>query len=110
MLSDFIFFFYLFVFTHVETKTQLKKIFADADDLSQHKYRYNQWATGIVNDFVSDSPIGYYRYEVYEQYSATDETITGKNLVENGKAIIRPREDFIFENYNTETTYKAYNG
>jgi hypothetical protein len=102
-------YYYLFIFTHVETKTQLKKILADADDISEFKYRYNQWEIEDIEDFLGDAPDGQYTYEVYEQLSSTDEGTTGKNIVEKGKMIILA-DGFSFEKYNTETTYKSYNG
>jgi hypothetical protein len=107
-------FYYLFVFTHTETRTQIKKILATADDESNYKYRYNKW-TVVTEDFLktTDEEIakdGHYTYEVYEQESESDTTTNNKTIVEYGRAIVIPEVEFGYEDYDTQTSYKSYNG
>jgi hypothetical protein len=99
---------YLFVFTHTETKTQVKVIFKDSEDLSAFKYRFNKWVIATSETFLN-APTGEYLYDAYEQESETDETTEGKNKVEEGKLFLL-ENDFTFEKYNTATSYKSYNG
>jgi hypothetical protein len=102
-------FYYLFVFIHIETKDEIKFILATANDQSQHKYRYNKWTIDL-DVLFPDAKIGDYNYTVYEQSSSSDTTTTGKEIVELGKMKMLPLNDFEYENYNTTTTYKSYNG
>jgi hypothetical protein len=99
---------YLFVFTHTETKTQVKLIFKDSEDLSLFKYRFNKWPVTTSVSFLN-SPVGEYLYNAYEQESDTDLTTNGKNQVEEGKMFLLG-DGFTFEKYNTTTSYKSYNG
>lgn len=102
-------FFYLFVFKHIETKAEVKFILSTEDDLSEFKYRFNKWNISI-DDLFPDALIGDYLYNVYEQESDTDLSVTGKRIVEYGKMQLLPVDNFAYENYDTTTTYKSYNG
>ncbi|MFT3679426.1 MAG: hypothetical protein QM791_04085 [Ferruginibacter sp.] len=101
---------YLFVFTHVTTKEQVKFIKAEGADESTYPSRYNQFT--INASVVFDSrPVGEWHYKVYEQQSETnlDEDLAGAEL-ENGKLIIERSEDFEFDKYNEPQSFKVYNG
>jgi hypothetical protein len=102
--------YYLFVFTHVETKRVVSLVKAPADDESGHPQRYNQFTIDAA-DVFEDQPTGEWHYKVYEQESSTntDIDLTG-DLLEDGKLILDRSTEFGYSQYNSETTYKAYNG
>lgn len=102
--------YYLFVFTHVLTKQQVKFIKSINDDLSGFQTRYNQFSIDPSVVFL-DRPIGEYHYKVYEQASDTntDISLTGA-ILEYGKLRLDRAIDFSFTKYNEPTTYAAYNG
>lgn len=102
--------YYLFVFTHILTKQQVKFIKAGGADESSYPERYNQFTINMATVFAN-APIGQWNYTVYEQASATntDESLTGAPL-EYGKLIIDRTTPFTFIKYNSATTYAAYNG
>jgi hypothetical protein len=79
--------YYLFVFTNVSTKEELKVIVNSADDKSNFPNRINVFE--IDNTLFDDLQTGQYIYEVYEQLSSTNEDTTGLNLVENGRMILK---------------------
>jgi hypothetical protein len=97
--------YYLFVFTHTETKNVVKFV-AGADE-SPYPYRYNQFTV----DTSLFAPDGYWLYEVHEQESATNtDPATSGAIVEYGKMILYKASEFEYEQYNEPVTYKAYNG
>ncbi len=79
--------YYLFVFTNISTKEELKVIVNSADDKSNFPNRINVFEIDI--DLFDDLQTGQYIYEVYEQLSSTNLITTGLNLVENGKMILK---------------------
>lgn len=79
--------YYLFVFTNISTKEELKVIVNSADDKSNFPNRINTFEIDI--DLFDDLQTGQYIYEVYEQLSSTNLITTGLNLVENGKMILK---------------------
>lgn len=79
--------YYLFVFTNISTKEELKVIVNSADDKSNFPNRINVFE--IDNDLFEDLQTGQYIYEVYEQLSSTNVITTGLNLVENGRMILK---------------------
>lgn len=100
--------FYLFVFKHIETKKENKIILSSADDLSDYKYRFNKWK--IDKSIFSNWQEGQYLYDSYEQSSSTDMSVADKNKVESGKMNLLSNDRFIFAEYNTQTTFKSYDG
>lgn len=102
--------YYLFVFTHVTTKDIVAFVKAVADDLSSYPSRYNQFTLSPVTLFAGTQP-GEWHYKVYQQVSASnvDTTLTG-NVLEYGKLILSRAIDFVFNKYDSPTTYKTYNG
>jgi hypothetical protein len=102
--------FYLFVFTHVETKSVVSFVKAEADDESDYPERYNQF-TIDATDVFEDQPTGEWHYSVYEQESSTntDTALTG-DLLEEGKLMLDRATGFGYSQYNSTTSYKAYNG
>lgn len=102
--------YYLFVFTHVLTKSKVAFVKASGDDESGFINRYNQFTIN-PSDVFEDEPAGEWHYRIYEQDDAdnTDESATGAEL-ECGKLMLLPTDEFEFNKYNTTTSYKAYNG
>lgn len=102
--------YYLFVFTHVETKDIVAFVKAEADDESLYPTRYNQFTINAAMVF-SDKRPGEWHYQVYEQASAvnTDTSLAG-NLLEYGKLMLDRAVDFSYTKYDQATSYKTYNG
>lgn len=102
--------FYLFIFTHVETKEQVTKIFAIADDESTHQTRYNKFNIDTATLF-NGQPVGEWHYRVYQQDNDTNiDPSQAAGLIESGKLILNPSAAFTFSKYDEATTYKSYNG
>lgn len=102
--------YYLFVFTHVTTKDQVKFIKAVADDESTHQSRYNAFTINPAVIFLDKQP-GQWHYKIYEQESAvnTDVSATGDEL-EDGKLILTAATAFEYTKYHSATSYNVYNG
>lgn len=102
--------YYLFVFTHVETKNTVAFVKSEADDESDYPDRYNQF-TIDATDIFEDQPTGEWHYKVYEQESSTntDPDLAGV-LLEDGKLLLERSTEFEYGQYSTNTSYKAYNG
>lgn len=102
--------YYLFVFTHVTTKDQVKFIKAEIDDESEYPERYNKFTINAATVFANQQP-GEWHYKVYEQESAVnlDPDLAGA-LLEDGKLLLDRATEFEYTEYNSATTYKAYNG
>lgn len=103
--------YYLFVFTHIETKQGIKKIFSSLDDLSEYKYRYNKFRVTNALDFFGSSPVGHYVYKVYEQSDNDNTDTVNKPVVEEGRMFLSDYQNrFQLDEYTTQTDYKSYNG
>jgi hypothetical protein len=102
--------YYLFVFTHVETKSIVAFVKAEADDESDYPDRYNQFTIDAA-DVFDNQPTGEWHYKVYEQESSTntDTDLTG-DLLEDGKLILDRSTAFAYSQYDSTTSYKVYNG
>ena len=102
--------YYLFVFTHVETKRVVAFVKSEADDESDYPQRYNKF-TIDATDLFENEPIGEWHYKVYEQESDinTDPNAAG-GLLEEGKLILDRSTEFEYTQYETTTSYKSYNG
>lgn len=102
--------YYLFVFTHVETKNIVAFVKSEADDESDYPQRYNQFTIDAAVVFL-DQPTGEWHYKVYEQASSTntDPSLSG-GLLEEGKLILDRATAFEYTQYESETSFKAYNG
>lgn len=100
--------YYLFVFTHAETKVVVA--FVAGADQSLFQDRYNQFEINTAVKFLN-KPDGEWLYEVYEQESDSNINPTlSTSLVENGKMRLRETSDFTYTEYNQAVTYKAYDG
>jgi hypothetical protein len=102
--------YYLFTFTHVTTKDVVAFVKAEADDESMFPQRYNQFTIDASVVFANKQ-IGEWHYKVYEQEDADNldpENATG--LLEEGKLLLDRATAFEYENYETTTMYKVYNG
>jgi hypothetical protein len=102
--------YYLFVFTHVETKNVVAFVKSEADDESDYPQRYNQFTIDAA-DVFEDQPTGEWHYKVYEQASAVNvDPDAAGGLLEEGKLILDRATAFEYSQYETTTSYKAYNG
>lgn len=102
--------YYLFVFTHVTTKDQVKFIKAEIDDESEYPQRFNKFTINAATVFADKQP-GEWHYKVYEQASSSniDPALSG-GILEYGKLYLDRAVDFSFTQYNGATSYKVYNG
>lgn len=101
---------YLFVFTHVETKNAVAIVKAEIDDESDYPQRYNQFTIDAAVVFL-DQPTGEWHYKVYEQASAVNiDPGAAGGLLEEGKLLLDRSTEFAYTQYDTSTSYKAYNG
>lgn len=97
--------YYLFVFTHTETKNVVA--FVVGADESPYPERYNQFTVSAA----LFNPDGYWLYEVHEQESSTNtDSAASGAIVEYGKMILYKVDEFEYQQYNEPVTYKAYNG
>lgn len=102
--------YYLFVFTHVSTKTEVTKIFSPANDLSAYPSRYNKYAVATVTLFAN-KPEGMWTYNVYEQPAGVNtDPDNSTSLVESGIMRLKPVTEFEYEGYDEQQTFKAYTG
>lgn len=102
--------YYLFVFTHVETKEVVAFVKAEADDESDYPQRYNKFTINAATVFANKQP-GEWHYKVYEQASAVnlDPALSG-GILEYGKLYLDRAVDFEYTKYEGTTSYKTYNG
>lgn len=100
---------YLFVFTHVLTRSVVNKIYSFLSDASAFTDRFNQFEIDTDTVF-SDQPIGQWNYDVYEQVSGVNTDVTGLMKVETGIMQLKPETAFSFAEYNESTSFKTYNG
>lgn len=98
--------FYLFAFTHTQTKTVIKKVFAVADDISGSE-RYNQFTIDTAAVFLG-MPTGEYTYRVFEQ--STNTTTINGHLIEAGKMELKSNRPAVYTMQELNTSYTAYNG
>lgn len=102
--------YFLFVFTHVTTKDIVAFLKFSDDDESPHPERYNQYTIEPVSLFASMPP-GEWHYQVHEQASDTnlDPALAGA-VLEFGKLILDRSTEFAFQQYDSLTSFKTYNG
>lgn len=101
--------YYLFQFTHIETRNVINKIYAFAEDESDFQDRYNQFEIDTSAVFLNQPP-GDWVYKVYEQESDTNTNTTGLTMVERGIMTLKPSSVFAFTKYNEATSFKTYGG
>lgn len=102
--------YYLFVFTHVTTKGIIKFVKSEADDESDYPQRYNQFTIDASSVFL-DQPTGEWHYIIYQQNDPDNLDPTSTNgILEEGKLLLDRATEFEYTQYNSTTTYKAYNG
>lgn len=102
--------YYLFVFTHVTTKDQVKFVKAESDDESDYPQRYNQFTINAATVF-NNQQTGEWHYKVYEQASSSniDPALAGI-ILEEGKLLLDRSAEFEYTQYDQTTSYKTYNG
>jgi len=102
--------YYLFIFTHVETKNVVSFVKAEADDESSFPQRYNQFTINAVTVF-DGKPTGEWHYTIYEQDEPGNLDPNQTNgLLEQGKLILDRANSFEYDQYDSATSYKSYNG
>ncbi len=101
--------YYLFVFTNITTRGIVNKIYSVNEDQSDYPDRFNLFTIDTSTEFANQQT-GEWRYEVYEQNSSTNTTVTGLTRLESGIAILKPASEFTFTEYSGTTTFKQYGG
>jgi hypothetical protein len=90
--------FFLFVFTNVSTKEQIKVIVNSTDDKSSYPERVNQFEIDVA--LFDNASVGQWHYNVYEQDNGTNEDVAGLTMLENGKMLLKDSiqvTDFVAE-------------
>jgi len=100
--------YYLFVFENITTRSSVKKVFSFSEDESHYTTRYNKFEVNTSTLFANEDS-GEWSYRVFESETNTTDT-TGLTEVEMGILKLNKETDFSFSSYNTDTTYKQYNG
>ena len=98
--------YFLFTFTHIETRQTVEFIRASDADESASPERYNQYTIDTAALFEG-KPDGEWIYKVYEQESEISEA---GSLLEQGKMQLVKDRDTVFTAYESATSFKAYNG
>lgn len=100
---------YLFIFTHVTTKSKVSFTKVSGQDTSTAKERYNEF-TVDTSVLFADENTGQWQYEVYQTDDTDpDQSTTGKVLLENGKMELRAETNpTTFTGYSTATTFTGY--
>lgn len=93
---------YYFVFTHVLTKDVVTFTKLNADDLSGFPLRYNKFSINPATLFANKQP-GEWHYKVYENDA-------NGFLLEQGKMMLDRSTEYTYEKYNSDTSFKTYNG
>jgi len=102
--------YFLFIFTHVTTKSVVSKIIATAAELSSFSSRYNEFAIPVSVLFLN-SDEGFWKYQIYEQASAVNTNpVNASKLLETGILELLPATAFDTDEYNEVQTFKQYNG
>lgn len=99
--------YYLFVFTNVTTKEITNLLVSTNDDISNYKSRFNEFVIDTSTIFTT-AKTGQYQYQVYQQLSDTNTDITGLDLVECGKMLLKENETEIYIGDEPTTAYKTY--
>ena len=99
---------FLFVFTNVTTKAQVKFFKLSDEDLSNSPVRYNEFTMATQNIFSGQSA-GQWQYEIYQTDNTLSQVTTGLVLLENGKMLLQGT-DLIIKGHAPQTTYKGYGG
>ena len=102
--------YYLFVFTNVTTKDQVKFIKSEIDDESNYPNRYNKFTINAATVFENQQT-GEWHYKVYQQSSPTNtDPDAAEGTLEYGKLILNRATEFSYIMYEQAQTFKAYNG
>jgi hypothetical protein len=99
--------YYVFAFTHETTKEVVKFCLNSTLDLSNFKYRYNEYF--ISHTYFDNASLGKYVYSIYESSISTT-NIDGLRQIETGKMDFNSAAGFTFPQYNAATNYTQYAG
>ncbi len=101
---------YLFVFTNVTTKDIIGFVLTEEDDQSEYPERYNKFTIN-ASEVFADKPMGEWHYRIYEQYSGSNlDPELAVGILEEGKLMLGRAAEFEYTQYDSATSYKAYNG
>ncbi len=93
---------YYFLFTHVTTKETVAFTKTNGEDESLFPARYNKFTINPSVVFAGKQ-VGEWHYKVFEN-DANGE------ILETGKMILNRETDFDYIKYNSENSFKTYNG
>lgn len=96
--------YYLFVFTCVATREVTSFIKSYLDEQSLYTERFNEFLIDTSTIF-DGKDLGQYQYQIYEQESDSNTDVTGLNLLERGKMILKEVEANIYTSDEPTTTY-----
>ena len=98
--------YFLFVFTNRVTTEQVKFVSFNQSNTARYDFIYL-----TVNDYFANSETGFWTYDIYEQESNSDTSISGKNKVETGLMYLHPQDTFTPIEYDEQdNSFKTYNG
>jgi hypothetical protein len=96
---------YLFRFVNRTTGAEINFVKTNASDVSQYKYRFNQFSV-VTSSYFSNSPSGEWLYYVYEQTSATNKDETkATGMLEQGIMRLNESDAFEYTQHEPENTY-----
>lgn len=93
---------YYFLFTHVTTRQTVTFTKESEEDESLYPERYNKFTINPLVVFAGKA-VGEWHYKVYENDASGV-------LMEQGKLIVNRATEFAYEQYNSENSFKTYNG
>lgn len=93
---------YYFVFRNILTKDVISFTKLNADDQSLFQSRYNKFTINPSVVFAGKQP-GEWHYKVYENDA-------NGQLLEQGKMMLDDGAGFTYSKYDSNTSFKTYNG
>lgn len=99
--------YYRFVFTHIETRQEVVKVFTPEEELSGYTERYNKFEINTA-DVFEGKPDGEWKYKVYEQ--ETEDGESEEVLLEEGKMQLVKNRGTVYTTHTAATTFTVYNG
>lgn len=101
---------YLFVFTSRASNQVVSFVIVNSSDLSSNKERWNEFSFS-TNTHFQNYPEGWWDYEVYEQVSTTNTTISlSGGLLEKGLMWLDDNTQPTVSTYSQDINFTFYNG
>lgn len=101
--------YFLFAFAHATTKDVVAFVLYSGADESEYPDRYNLFTINPSTLFSGKNP-GEWHYGIYEQESDTNLDPAQATALEYGKLNLNRAVDFAYTEYDSATSYKAYDG